>query len=62
MREAAGLSQGEFAARARLSRTTVNRIERGARSVNGRRLAFRASLTTLEKVARALGVHVSALI
>ena len=53
LREAAGKSQGELADRADLSRTYLNQLEAGKRD---------PSLSTLRRLARALGVKLEALI
>jgi len=53
LREAAGKSQGELADKAGLSRVFVNQLEAGNRD---------PSLSTLTRLARALGVKLEALI
>ena len=53
MREKAGKSQGDLADRAGLSRTYLNQLEAGRRD---------PSLSTLTRLARALGVKLEALI
>jgi len=53
LREAAGQSQGDLADRASLSRTYLNQLEAGKRD---------PSLSTLTRLARALGVKLEALI
>lgn len=53
LREAAGYSQEGFAAATGIHRTTMGRIERGA---------FNVTLGTLERLAKPLGISVSALI
>ena len=53
LREEAGKSQGDLADRAGLSRTYLNQLEAGRRD---------PSLSTLTRLARALGVKLEALI
>ncbi len=53
LREAAGKSQGDVADKAGLSRTYLNQLEAGKRD---------PSLSTLTRLARALGVKLEALI
>ena len=53
LREAAGRSQGELARKARISRVYLNQLEAGTRD---------PSLSTLTRLARALGVSVAALV
>lgn len=53
LREAAGRSQADLAARAGLSRVFVNQLEAGTRD---------PSLSTLTRLAKALGVTLSALL
>ena len=48
LREQQGLSQGALARKARMQRVSVSRIERGVHE---------PSLTTLERIAKALGVR-----
>jgi len=48
LREQRGMSQGDVARKARLQRVSVSRIERGVHE---------PSLTTLERIAKALGVR-----
>ena len=53
LREAAKLNQGQLAAKAGLSRTYLNQLEAGKRD---------PSLSTLTRLAKALGVKVEALL
>jgi len=53
LREAAGKNQGELAKRARLSRVYLNQLEAGTRD---------PSLSTLTRLAKALGITVPALL
>ena len=52
-RELAGLSQEELAARARLDRTAIGKIERGERGV---------TIATLQKIAKSLKSSISELL